>query len=79
MLDSDKAIDIAKSEPLLNNLTLTATQLTPERHDDQPVWKVRLWAAKLKKPTASVDIGEIILAAEDGKVLKNDVKISMVD
>ncbi len=80
-LDSDKAIDIAKKEPLLSNLTLTATQLWLERFGDDstPVWRVRLWAAKLRKPTDTADIGEIFISAEDGKVVKNDLHINKVD
>ncbi len=78
-VDSDKAIEIAKKEPLLKNLTLTATRLTLEPWGGMPVWKVRLWAAKLSKPNKSADLGEVFVAAEDGKVLKNDLKINRVD
>ena len=80
-IDSDKAIDIAKAEPLLKSLTLTATQLKLERwgEDHLPVWKVRLWAQKLRKPTDTADIGEVFISAADGKVVKNDLKINRVD
>lgn len=80
-LDSDKAIEIAKNEPLLKNLTLTATQLWLEGFGDvrQPVWKVRLWAAKLRKPSDTVDIGDLYISAEDGNIVKNDLKIHRVD
>jgi hypothetical protein len=83
-VDSDKAIEIAKKEPLLNNLTLTNTQLWLERDfwsadKDLPVWKVRLWAAKIRKPTESADIGDIYLSAEDGKVLRSDLHIDRLD
>jgi hypothetical protein len=79
-IDSDKAIEIAKNEPLVKNLTLTNTQLTLERGEgDQPVWKVRFWAAKIRKPSDTVNIGEVHLAAEDGKVVKNDLKPGRVD
>ncbi len=79
-IDSDKAIEIAKNEPLIKNLTLTNTQLTLERGEgDQPVWKVRLWAAKIRKPSDTVNIGELHLSAEDGKVVKNDLKPGRVD
>ena len=75
--DSDTALDIARKEPLLKKLTLKASRLTLTRrsHDDStPVWKVRLWAAKLKHPEDDADIGEVIISAEDGKVLKSDLK-----
>jgi hypothetical protein len=82
-IDSDKAIEIATKEPLLDKLTLTSTQLWLERlawhSDDTPIWKVRVWAAKLRKPAESVDIGDIYISAEDGKVIKNDLRINRVD
>ena len=77
--DSDKALDIATKEPILKNLKLTASRLTLERWDEIPVWKVRLWAAKLRNPTRDADIGEVFVAAEDGKVVKNDIHIERVD
>ena len=83
-VDSDKVIEIAKKEPLLSNLTLTSTQLWLERNswsaeENLPVWKIRLWAAKLRNPSTAVDIGELHISAEDGKVLKNDLHINRVD
>lgn len=81
-VDSDKALDLAKSEPLLKNLTLKASRLDLERRsavDDMPVWKVELWAAKLDNPNKSVSVGEVFISAEDGKVVKSDLKISRVD
>ncbi len=79
-IDSDKAIETAKNEPLIKNLTLTNTQLTLERGEgDQPVWKVKLWAAKIRRPSDTVNIGELQLSAENGKVVKNDLKPGRVD
>ena len=77
--DSDKALDIATKEPLLKNLKLTASRMTLERWDDMPVWKVRLWAAKLRNPTKDADIGEVFIATDEGKVVKNDLHIDRVD
>jgi len=79
-IDSDKAIQIAKSDPLLKNVTLTNTEMRLERGEgDQPVWKVKLWASKIRKPSETVHIGEIHISAEDGKVVKNDLKPGRVD
>ena len=81
-VDSNKAIETAVKEPLLAKLTITNTQLWLERagrDDNSPVWKIRLWAAKVRKPSDTVDIGDIVLSAEDGKVIKNDLKIHRVD
>ena len=82
-IDSDKAIEIVKKDPLLDKLTLTSTQLwlgrTPWHSDDTPIWKVRVWAAKLRKPADSVDIGDLYISADDGKVVRNDLHIDRVD
>ena len=83
--DSDDAIKIATEEPLLKNLKLTATQLwldTNLKTDlsvTGPIWRVRLWAQKLRNPTADADIGEVLISAEDGKVVKTDLHINRVD
>ena len=78
-VDSDEAIKVAVSDPLLGKLTLKATQLWLERLDGVPVWKVRLWAAKLNPPTESVNIGEVFVSAKEGKIVKTDLHISRVD
>jgi hypothetical protein len=79
-IDSDKAIKIALDEPLLAKLTVQATSAKLERGDaGVPVWKIRVWAAKLRNPNDQADLGEVILSAEDGTVLKNDLRIKRVD
>jgi hypothetical protein len=77
--DSDKAIKTATSEPLLSNLKVTASQLTLQRGEEGPVWKVRLWAAKLRNPEKDADIGDVYVSADDGKVVKSDLHINRVD
>lgn len=77
--DSDKAIKVASREPLLKPLKLTATQLWLQRGDEGPQWKVKLWAAKLKNPTESVDIGDVYISTESGKVLRTDLHTNRVD
>src|ERR1039457_1394209 len=78
-IESDAAIKTATAEPLLKNLTVKATQLWLDRDMkidltvDSPIWKVRVWAAKLKHPNEDVDVGEVFLSAEDGRVLKSDL------
>ncbi len=85
-VDSDKAIQIALKEPLLDKLTIKATELKLvragdmfERDNKAPVWHVRLWAARLRNPDRQADLGEVVIAAEDGKVLKTELHISRVD
>lgn len=78
-IDSDKAISIATAEPLLKSVNLRATQLWLEGSAAGPVWKVRLWAAKLKNPTDDANIGEVFISAEDGKVTRSNLHINSVD
>lgn len=77
--DSDAALKTAVEQPLLKNLKLTASRMTLEKYESAPAWKVRLWAQKLRDPKKDADIGELIVSAETGKVLKNDLKIERVD
>jgi hypothetical protein len=77
--DSDAAIKTATSEPLLKNLTLRATQLWLDDSDAGPVWKIRLWAAKLKNPGDDADVGDVYISAETGKETKIDLHIERVD
>ena len=78
-VDSDKAIKIATAQPLLNNLTLKATQLWLEHGDSGPQWRVKLWAAKLKNPSDDADIGVVIISSDDGSVIKADLHPNSVD
>jgi hypothetical protein len=87
-VDSDEAVKTAMKEPLLQNLKITATQLKLERVGDgvlgtsgpgEPVWKVKLWAAKLRNPNRDADIGEVWVSATDGKTLKTDLHVDRVD
>ena len=78
-IDSDKAIDIAKQDPLLKNLKLTNTQLWLEHGDDGPHWRVRLWCEKVHNPSATAEIGEVFLSAQDGKVLRRELKTNRAD
>lgn len=84
-VDSDAAIKTAAAEPLLKNLTLKAAQLWLDSNlkfdlsVEAPVWKVRLWAARLKNPNDNADIGDVYISAADGKVLKSDLHINRVD
>ena|SRR5208282_3852451 len=74
-VDSDRAIKIATAEPLLEKLTIKATELRLEGSATTPVWKVRLWAGKLSKPSVMVDLGDIFISAEGGEVVKSELRI----
>ena len=79
-VDSNTAIATALKEPLLEKLTITATSLKCDRQRDGTiVWRVRLWASKLRNPNKDVDIGDVYINAEDGKVTRTDVHINRVD
>ena len=79
-IDSDDAIALAQKESMLEKLTLKSVEAKLESwEEDVPVWKIRFWAEKLRRPSELADIGELILSAEDGKVLKNELRIDRVD
>ena len=60
---------------MLEKLTIKATELWLEGSATAPVWKVRLWAAKLSKPAVMVDLGDIFISAETGAVVKSELRI----
>lgn len=78
-IDSDKAIEIALKEPILENITPKAVSARLEREDAGPVWTIKIWAAKLRDPNDTVDIGEVKLTAADGTVIERDLHINRVD
>jgi hypothetical protein len=78
-VDSDKALKIAKSQPLLANLTLRASQLWLEHGDLGPQWRVKLWAAKLAHPNENTDIGVVTISAADGTLISTDLHPNSVD
>jgi len=78
-VDSDKAIETATKDSLLKNVKLTSTQLWLEHSDDGPRWRIRLWAEKIRNPSAAAEIGQIMLSAEDGKILERDLHLNRLD
>jgi hypothetical protein len=78
-IDSDRAIQIATTQPILKNLTLRSTQLWLQHGDLGPQWRVQLWAAKVSDPNHSADIGNVILSAGDGSIIKLDLHVDSVN
>lgn len=78
-IDSDRAIEIASKEPILKPVKLKASKLTLQKNDEGPVWKVELWAAKLKNPNENAKVGEVLVSVEDGRIVKSDLHIQNVD
>ena len=86
--DSDQAIEIALAESPLKDIKVTASQLKLERVGEgvlgrggpgEPVWKVKLWAAKLANPNRNAEIGEVWISAADSKVVKSELHINRID
>jgi len=78
-VDSDKALRIAKSQPILANLNLKASQLWLGHGDLGPQWRVKLWAAKLAHPAENADVGVVVISATDGSIIKTDLHPNSVD
>jgi len=87
-VDSDKAIKIALQEPLLEKIKVTATELKLQRvgagvlergGGGEAVWKVKLWAAKLREPNRDAEVGEVWVSALEGKVVKTDLHLQRID
>jgi len=77
--DSDKALAAAKAQPLLKNLTLTASQMWLQHSPDGPRWKIKLWAAKLKSPRDQADVGDVYVSTADGSVIRTDLHPGSID
>ena len=87
-VDSDEALKTALKEPVLGNIKVTATQLKLEKVGEgvlersgvgEAVWKIKLWATKLRDATRDAEIGEVWVSAADGKVIKSDLHINRLD
>jgi hypothetical protein len=78
-VDSDRAIRLATSQPLLENLKLTATQLWLDHGDNGPEWRVKIWALRPKNPQEDADVGVVILSAADGSIVKIDLHPNSAD
>jgi hypothetical protein len=46
-----------------------------ERNDYGRVWKVRIWAAKLRDSKATVEIGDMYISPEDGKIIRANLHV----
>jgi len=74
-IDSDKALQMALEQPALQNIKPTASEMRLERGEGgAPAWRVELWGAKASDAKDDVSLGTFTLSAEDGKVVKADIK-----
>jgi hypothetical protein len=72
-LDSDRAIQIATTQPVLQGIYVTSSQLSLDHGELGPVWTVHLWASRTKNSDDNVDIGTITISATDGSIVSNDL------
>jgi hypothetical protein len=78
-VDSDRALKVAASQPLLKALTLRASKMTLQNSDDGVVWKVEPWAAKVGDSTKEADIGTVTISAADKSVVRSDLRPGNAD
>jgi hypothetical protein len=78
-VDSDRALRIATSQPILNGITLRSSKMTLQSSDDGAIWKVELYAAKVGDPTREVCVGYVTMTADDGTIVKADLHPSSID
>ncbi len=72
-VDSDRAIQIATSQPVVKGLDITGMQLWLAHGELGPVWRVKLWASQPANNKTDVDIGDVVLSATDGSVIANNL------
>ena len=72
-VDSDRAVEIAASQPLLKGLKLRYSKLALQNGNNGPEWKVELWAAKVSDPTKDANVGWVRLSAADGSVMQSSL------
>lgn len=72
-VDSDRAVSIAASQPLLKGLNLRYSKLTLQKGDSGPEWKVELWSAKVSDPSRDADVGTIHISATDGSIVQSNL------
>lgn len=72
-VDSNRAVDIAASQPLLKGLKLRYSKLSLQQSDGGPVWKVELWSARVSDPTKDASVGAVYISAADGSVTRSDL------
>jgi len=72
-IDSDKALRLVSKDPALKGENITSSEMRLELWEGQPTWKVKVWGENLGGSESS--LGEIFLSAENGTILKKDVRI----
>jgi hypothetical protein len=72
-VDSDRAVHIAASQPLLKGLNLRYSKVSLQRGDSGPEWKVELWSAKISDPSKDANVGTVRISAADGSIVESNL------
>ncbi|HEY1789603.1 MAG TPA: hypothetical protein VGJ73_15705 [Verrucomicrobiae bacterium] len=72
-VDSDRAINIATSQPLLKGLNLRYSKVALQKGDNGPEWRVELWSAKVSDPSKDANVGTVHISAVDGSIIQSDL------
>ena len=79
-IDSNKAIEIALKEPILEDITVKSVEASLQNDGAiAPVWKLRLWAERLSGAQETAGIGHLMITADEGKVIENEVNLKRLD
>jgi hypothetical protein len=79
-IDSNKAIEIALKEPILEDIKVKSVEASLQNDGTiGPVWKLRLWAERLSGAQETAGIGHIVVTADEGKVIENEVNLKRLD
>ena len=74
-IDSDKALAIALAHPDLSDVDLTGLQMTLRwERGVRVAWDVEFWAKKKVNPRKTTSIGSLVINAQDGKLIFNQLR-----
>lgn len=75
-IDSDRALNIALRRTGLSEETAEKSELKLETGEDGvPVWKINFWGRVQDRPS---NLGEVVISAVDGTLIKNRIKAAPV-
>jgi sporulation protein YlmC with PRC-barrel domain len=78
--DSDQALETALKESTVKDRKVSASEMRLERGDGgMATWRIELWGAKADDSKGDISLGTVSLSAEDGKVLRSDLKANRID
>lgn len=73
-IDSDRALAIARKQPMLKGAELESVQMWLERTPQGASWRVHFWACKPGRADLSEDLGEILISSRNGAILDNKLR-----